>query len=95
MLFGTFVETGAALIHGMNERLDQTLAEKGIRMPSWMRPAVALTVLFVAIVLADAVGITGLVAQGYGTITWGFLLVYVLPMLTYGVWLLMRRSSEK
>ncbi len=95
VLFGTFVETGAALIHGVNERLDQTLAENGIRMPSWMRPAVAITVLFVAIVLADAVGITGLVAQGYGTITWGFLLVYILPMLTYGLWLLLRRSPQR
>ena len=95
VLFGTFVETGAALIHGLNERLDQTLAEKGVRMPAWMRPAVAITVLFVAIVLADAVGITGLVARGYGTITWGFLLVYILPMLTYGLWLLLRRSPQQ
>ena len=93
VLFGTFVETGAALIHGVNERLDHTFAEKSIRMPNWMRPAVALAILFVAVVLADAIGLTNLVAQGYGTITWGFLLVYVLPLLTYGLWLLIRRSS--
>ena len=95
VLFGTFVETGAAMIHGMNERLDQTFSEKGIHMPTWMRPAVALGLLFVAIVLADRVGITGLVAQGYGSITWGFLVVFVLPILTYGVWLTIRRSPER
>lgn len=91
VLFGTFIETGTALIHGVNERLDQALAEKSVRMPRWLRPAVAIAILFVAVVLADAIGLTNLVAQGYGTITWGFLLVYALPLLTYGLWLLFRR----
>jgi len=95
VLFGTFVETGAALIHGVNERLDHTFAERKIRMPNWMRPAVALAILFVAVVLADAIGLTNLVAQGYGSITWGFLLIYVLPLLTYGLWLIMRRSPAR
>lgn len=92
VLFGTFIETGAALIHGVNERLDQAFAERSVRMPRWMRPAVALAILLIAVVMADAIGLTKLVAEGYGTITWGFLLVYVLPVLTFGVWLLMRRT---
>lgn len=94
VLFGTFVETGAALIHGVNERIDQTFAESSIRMPRWMRPAVAVAILFVAVVIADAIGLTNLVAEGYGTITWGFLLVYVLPILTYGLWLLCKNAGK-
>ena len=86
VLFGTFVETGTALIHGVNERLDHTFAEKGLRMPDWMRPVVAITILVTAVVIADAIGLTGLVAQGYGTITWGFIIVFIAPLLTYGVW---------
>jgi uncharacterized membrane protein YkvI len=95
VLFGTFVETGAALIHGVNERLDHTFAESGINMPKWMRPAVAVGILFVAVVLADAIGLSSLVSEGYGTITWGFLLIYVLPLLTYGIWLMVRQSPAK
>jgi len=94
VLFGTFVETGAALIHGVNERLDHTFAERSVRMPNWMRPAVALAILFVAVVLADAIGLTNLVARGYGTVTWGFLLIYVLPILTYGIWLLHKHAQN-
>lgn len=94
VLFGTFVETGVAFIHGVNERIDHTFAEKGVHMPNWVRPAVALIILFTAVVLADAIGLTGLVAKGYGTITWGFLLVFVLPLLTYGVWLIWRRPDN-
>jgi uncharacterized membrane protein YkvI len=98
VLFGTFIETGAALIHGVNERINQAFAEKSVQMPQWMRPAVAFAILFTAVVLADAVGITSLVARGYGTITWAFLLIYVLPLLTYGLWLLYnsaRHSTSK
>lgn len=94
VLFGTFIETGTALIHGVNERLDQALAEKNVRMPRWMRPAVAIAILFIAVVLADAIGLTNLVAQGYGTITWGFLLIYALPLLTYGLWLLCKNPGN-
>ena len=94
VLFGTFIETGAALIHGVNERIDHTFAEKGLLMPDWMRAAVAIGVLVLAVVLADAVGLAGLVARGYGTITWGFLLVYVVPVLTYGVWLSYRHAKD-
>lgn len=95
VLFGTFIETGTALIHGVNERVAQAFAEVSVRMPRWMRPAIAFAILFAAVVLADAIGLTSLVAQGYGSITWGFLLIYVLPLLTYGTWLLVRESPVR
>jgi uncharacterized membrane protein YkvI len=90
VLFGTFVETGVALIHGVNERIDHTFAERGLNMPNWLRTGVAIAILVAAMVIADSIGLTSLVAKGYGTITWGFLLVFILPLLTYGVWLIMR-----
>lgn len=95
VLFGTFVETGTALIHGVNERLDHAFAEKGIRMPNWLRPAVALVILVSAIVIADAIGLTGLVAKGYGTITWGFIIVLFIPLLTWGVFLIWRADQQE
>lgn len=93
VLFGTFVETGTALIHGVNERLSHSFAEKGVSMPNWMRPAVALGILFTAVVVADAIGLTGLVAQGYGTITWGFIVILFIPLLTWGVFLIWRADK--
>lgn len=63
VLFGTFVETGAAMIHGVNERLDHTMEEKGLTMPGWVRPLVAIAILFTAVILADALGLTTLVAK--------------------------------
>jgi uncharacterized membrane protein YkvI len=94
VLFGTFIETGAALIHGLNERLDHTFRERGKRMPNWMRSVIAITTLITAVVVADAIGLTDLIAKGYGTMTWGFLLVFVLPLVTYGMWLLWSRPES-
>ena len=94
VLFGTFVETGAALIHGVNERLSNRFVARNLEMPNWMRSAVALLILITAVILADAIGLTNLIAKGYGTITWGFLLVFVLPLLTYGVWQIFSDDAE-
>ena len=94
VLFGTFVETGAAMIHGVNERVDRRFSEKGVPMPNWLRLVVALMILVISVLLADVIGLTNLVAKGYGTITWGFLIVFVVPVLTYGIWQIYHAPAE-
>ena len=42
-----------------------------------------LTLIGVAV---STFGLTGLIAKGYGTVCWGFLIVYVIPMLTIGIY---------
>lgn len=85
VLFGTLIETGTGLIHGMNERISHVFQEKGKAMPSMARPALAVGFLIAGTLLAG-VGLVDLIARGYGTLTWVFLLVFVLPVLTVGLW---------
>ncbi len=85
VLFGTLIETGIGLIHGMNERISHVFMEKGRTMPALARPAVAIVLLASGTLLAG-VGLVDLIARGYGTLTWVFLVVYVVPVLTLGVW---------
>ena len=92
VLFGTFIETGAAFIHAMNERIAGTYEEQGKSMPSWTRPAVAMVALVLTFFIADKVGLTALIGQGYGTITYAFMLVFGVPLLTVGVWKVLRGS---
>ncbi len=84
-LFGTLIETGTGMIHGVNERLAKTFDEKGRELPAWMRPLVAVSLLIVGTLLAQ-LGLIELIALGYGTLTWIFLVVALLPLLTWGVW---------
>ncbi|MGM0396523.1 MAG: hypothetical protein ACQEP4_05650 [Bacillota bacterium] len=37
--------------------------------------------------------VIGLIAQGYGTITWGFLIFYVIPIVTIGVYKIIKATS--
>lgn len=86
----TLVNTGVALLHSLNERVANAWAERQRPMPGRLRPALAVGVMLVAVYAATAVGLVDLIAKGYGTLTWYFLAIYVLPLMTWGVWLLWR-----
>ena len=94
VLFGTLIETGTGMIHGVNERLAMTLQERGRELSPMVRPAVAVTLLVVGALLAQF-GLIDLVARGYGTLTWVFLVVVLTPLLTLGVWKLVRAAPDR
>jgi uncharacterized membrane protein YkvI len=86
MLFGTFIETGAGILQGINERIDGYLAEvRGSNMSPTSRAAIAVFAILVSAGLS-LIGITDLIAKGYGAMAWGFLVVYVLPLMTLGIY---------
>jgi uncharacterized membrane protein YkvI len=84
VLFGTLVETGTGLIHAFNERISGRRADRHEAMPAWVRPLVAVALLGTGTVLSSF-GLIDLIARGYGTLTLGFIAVYVIPVLTLGV----------
>ena len=92
MLFGTLVETGAGLIHAVNERIARTFAERDRTLPAQTRAAAALGLLGVGAAIAQF-GLTDLIAKGYGMITYGYLAVFVLPVLTRGIVLIRHRRA--
>ena len=92
VLVGTLIETGAAMIHAVNERIDGVLQEKKQTMPSYARPIVAVLLLVLSTLLARF-GLTDLIARGYGTVAWGFLLFFVIPVLTLGTYKVVRGTT--
>ena len=85
VVFGTFIETGTAYIHAVNERISEVFTEKQLSMPRWLRPCIAFVALLISIVLAEKVGLIDLIAKGYGALTWVFALVFIAPLLTVGL----------
>lgn len=81
VIFGTFVETGTALLHAVNERVNATLVEAGHDMPQFTRPVIAISAIGIAMVAGTQFGITALIAQGYNFLTIIFICVLVLPLL--------------
>ena len=92
VVFGTFVETGTAYIHAVNERIDEVFAEKNRPMPLWLRPSVAFVALILSVFLAEKLGLIALISKGYGTLTWVFMAVFIVPLLTVGVVTIIRQK---
>lgn len=90
VIFGTFIETGTALLHSVNERIGNVYGEHSREMPRAMRPALSIGFLIVAIFVADAVGIVSLIGRGYTYATYLFLAIVVLPLLTRGLMMILR-----
>ncbi len=86
VIFGTFVETGAAMLHAVNQRLAASFAEKDRDLPRVARPVVAVAFLAIAIFAGQVFGIVGLIASGYGILTLAFIAVLIVPLLTIGLW---------
>lgn len=82
ILFGTFIETGVGLIHGFNERVSNWLkTEKNMDLSRSNRFIISTVLLVISIFIAEKFGLVDLIANGYGTLTWAYWLVFVIPVL--------------
>lgn len=84
-LFGTFVQTSVGIIHSLNERIEHREEGAHRRLSALHRAAITLGVSAMIMAVAINVGIIGLVSEGYGIITYGFIAIVIVPMLTVGV----------
>jgi uncharacterized membrane protein YkvI len=81
----TLVDTGVALLHGINERIAAAHEEQERPMPRLLRPAVAIAIMATSVYAASAIGLVELIAKGYGLLTYAFIALVILPVLTVGL----------
>ncbi len=90
-LFGTLVETGTGFIYAVTERITAVYNENNKKMSRWIIPGVTTGLLMLGVFIAQF-GLIGLIAKGYGTITWGFLIFYVIPIVTIGIYKIQKNT---
>lgn len=95
VIFGTFVETGTALLHAVNERLAARAAEAGRELPQIARPIVSVAAIITAMIAGTTFGIIDLIARGYGFLTLVFIGCLVVPLLTFGIWKIWKQPEEQ
>ena len=94
VLFGTIAQTGVGVLQGVNERLDAWHMEmRGRPLPRLTHAAAAGAMLLASMALANF-GVVALIAQGYGNLAWIALALFQGPLLTYGLYLVLRRRSR-
>jgi uncharacterized membrane protein YkvI len=87
MIFSALLESGASSVHAINERIAQAVrVRRGIELSHRARLAIALLLLLFCMFLADRFGLVALIANGYRALAYILLAVFVLPLLTIGVW---------
>jgi len=93
-MFGTFLGTGLGFLQAVSERLDSwSNAKFSKRLSRSTHAAVAIGGLLISAVLGQF-GIIALISKGYGTIAWGFLCVFIVPLLTVGVYKILTFSTS-
>lgn len=94
MIFSALLESGTAVIHACNERIAHAWrSRRATGLGRGARLAVAAALLIGSIFIADRVGLVALIAQGYRGLAYLFLVVYILPLLTVGIWRLWCRPT--
>jgi uncharacterized membrane protein YkvI len=89
VLIGTFIETGTGMIHAFNERVAGGMKAIGRSLPDFARPVIAVLLILGAL-LMSRLGIIDLIAVGYGAMSWVFIGIIVVPLLTIGAWKITR-----
>lgn len=94
MVFVALLETSVSAVHAVNERIS-AVRPRPIGMRT--RLVIAGTILLAAMVIADRFGLIALIANGYRALSLMIIAVFVIPVLTLGVWKLvrMRRASAE
>lgn len=93
VLLGTITETGTGVIHAINQRIQSACIAKGMNFPPKARPMVAFVCLLITFGLSQF-GLVALISKGYGTITWAIILIYVVPLLTIGLYKMNKPKIE-
>ena len=96
MIFAALLESGTGAVHAINERIS-TAWQARTRTPltSRARGAIALGLLAICMLIADRVGLVALIANGYRALAYVLIAVYVVPLLTIGIWRLRKNSQSE
>jgi uncharacterized membrane protein YkvI len=91
MIFAALLESGTGLVNAIIERIAQAWhVRRSTALPLFARVCITAGLLAAANFLAGRYGLIELIARGFRALGWIFLGIYVLPLLTLGVWRLTR-----
>jgi uncharacterized membrane protein YkvI len=91
MIFAALLESGTGAVHAINERVSRAWSRRRhAPLGRAARLGIALAILSGCMLVAERFGLVTLIARGYRALAVIFLLVYVLPLLSIGVFRLWR-----
>jgi len=95
MIFSALLESGASSVHAINERIAKAVrVRRAVELSHRARLTVSLLLLLFCMFLADRFGLVALIANGYRALAYILLAVFILPLMTFGVWRLWKHQKS-
>lgn len=95
IVFVMVAQTGVGLLHGVLERIDDWLVEsRGKPLSSGGHGMVAASAYLISL-LFSSMGLVALIVRGFTFFSISFLIVFFLPLFTYGVWLVIKTKETE
>ena len=93
MIFSALLESGTSAVHAINERIDHAWrARRGTELSHRARLTIGLVMLAACMFAAGRFGLVALIGNGYRALAYIFLAVFVLPLMTVGLWKIVRNQ---
>ncbi|MGN1032835.1 MAG: hypothetical protein ACI4PU_05180 [Intestinibacter sp.] len=89
----TLIETSTGIIHAFVARVNSSLVDFGKNPLKPAQNAMLTVVVLAAAVVLSKFGIIDLIAKGYNTMSYGLMVVYILPMLTVGLYKIVKSGK--
>lgn len=89
VLFGTLIETSTGYIKALDDRLCETILRQKPTVPQGFHAVLAIGLCFGGYGVAQ-LGLSNIIAKGYGAMNTAFFLSYALPMSTRGAWMIQK-----
>ncbi|WEJ99608.1 MAG: hypothetical protein P0Y59_22310 [Candidatus Sphingomonas phytovorans] len=87
MIFAALLESGTGSVHAINERIAAVWRRRrGVDLSHRARAGIATLLLIGCIFVADRFGLVTLIGNGYRILAYALLAVYVVPLLTLGLY---------
>lgn len=87
MIFSALLESGTSSVHAINERINHAWkAQRGTALSHRARLLIAVILLAGCMFLAGRFGLVALIANGYRALAYILLAIFIVPLLTIGVW---------
>lgn len=86
MIFAALLESGTGFVHAVNERLAHSVFGGPTSWGRLPRFWVAVALCALCVFFAARFGIVSLIARGYRFLSYLFIAIYVVPLLTFGLW---------
>jgi len=94
VLFGTMIETAVGFIHAVNERVNSWMVDRRNTELTKANRGVLGGVMGLIGLGVASFGLIGLIAKGYGTISWGFFLLHGVGLFTIGLYKMSKKGGK-